>query len=54
MGGMAALMLLFVWLKVGHVFDLSWWWILTPPLVCLADGFWTGMFDEWNKSRYRL
>jgi hypothetical protein len=33
MDGVAALMLLFVWLKLGHVFDLSWWWIMTPPLV---------------------
>jgi len=35
-GFTGALTLLFVGLKLGHVIDWSWWWVLSPLWITLA------------------
>ncbi len=35
-GSTSALMLLFIGLKLGHVIDWSWWWVISPFWISLG------------------
>lgn len=42
--GFAGLLtLLFIGLKLGHVIDWSWWWVLSPMWITFALAFVVGM-----------
>jgi hypothetical protein len=45
MGFMTALMVLFAWLKLGSILEISWWWILLPVGVTIVEGFISAIFD---------
>ena len=51
MGVLSAMLVLFVWMRLGGAIDLSWWWILLPVGVTIADGFLTGMYKEFRAQR---
>lgn len=48
---MVILFVFFVWLKVGHVIDLSWWWLAFAVFAIVLDGFLTGLFEELAQVR---
>ncbi len=35
-GFVGLLTLLFIGLKLGHVIDWSWWWVLSPSLISVG------------------
>ncbi|MBO5080363.1 MAG: hypothetical protein J6B82_05725 [Bacteroidaceae bacterium] len=36
MGLTGVLTTIFIVLKLCHVIDWSWWWVLSPTLICIA------------------
>lgn len=47
MGPLPILVVVFVWLKVGHAIDLSWWWLLLPVGVTVLNG----LVESWAEAR---
>jgi hypothetical protein len=50
------LQIVFITLKLTHVIDWSWWWVLSPiwiPLILVLFGFCILLSYEYMKEEYK-